>query len=90
MKAIGYKKNLPATDVNSLQDIEIVMPKATGKDILVEVKKNKTLVFNISSFKNATIVKRLKYNKTVIALIVDFFGHQLFVIDMLLYILKKI
>jgi len=38
MKAIGYKNNLPATDVNSLQDIEIVMPKATGKDILVEVK----------------------------------------------------
>lgn len=38
MKAIGYKKNLPATDVNSLQDIEIVMHKATGKDILVEVK----------------------------------------------------
>lgn len=38
MKAIGYKKNLPATDVNSLQDIEIDMPKATGKDILVEVK----------------------------------------------------
>ena len=38
MKAIGYKKNLPATDINSLQDIEIDMPKATGKDILVEVK----------------------------------------------------
>lgn len=38
MKAIGYKKNLPATDVNSLQDIEVETPKATGKDILVEVK----------------------------------------------------
>ena len=38
MKAIGYKENLPATDVNSLQDIELDMPKATGKDILVEVK----------------------------------------------------
>ena len=38
MKAIGYKRNLPATDVNSLQDIELDMPKATGKDILVEVK----------------------------------------------------
>ena len=38
MKAIGYKENLPATDVYSLQDIELDMPKATGKDILVEVK----------------------------------------------------
>lgn len=38
MKAIGYKDNLPATDVNSLQDIEVETPKATGKDILVEVK----------------------------------------------------
>lgn len=38
MKAIGYKENLPATDVNSLQDIEVVTPRATGKDILVEVK----------------------------------------------------
>ncbi|MDO6820244.1 zinc-binding alcohol dehydrogenase family protein [Zobellia sp. 1_MG-2023] len=38
MKAIGYKENLPATDVNSLQDIEVETPKATGKDILVEVK----------------------------------------------------
>ncbi|WP_400073289.1 zinc-binding alcohol dehydrogenase family protein [Zobellia russellii] len=38
MKAIGYKENLSATDVNSLQDIEVERPKATGKDILVEVK----------------------------------------------------
>ncbi|WKB81012.1 zinc-binding alcohol dehydrogenase family protein [Cellulophaga lytica] len=38
MKAIGYKENLPSTDVNSLQDIEVETPKATGKDILVEVK----------------------------------------------------
>lgn len=38
MKAIGYKENLPIEDKNSLQDIELDMPKAIGKDILVEVK----------------------------------------------------
>nr|WP_321226299.1 zinc-binding alcohol dehydrogenase family protein [uncultured Psychroserpens sp.] len=38
MKAIGYKENLPIEDVNSLQDIELSTPKATGKDILVEIK----------------------------------------------------
>ncbi|MFB9057801.1 zinc-binding alcohol dehydrogenase family protein [Mariniflexile ostreae] len=38
MKAIGYKENLPITDKNSLQDIELKTPKATGKDILVEIK----------------------------------------------------
>ncbi|WP_299110141.1 zinc-binding alcohol dehydrogenase family protein [uncultured Winogradskyella sp.] len=38
MKAIGYKENLPIEDVNSLQDIELNTPKATGRDILVEIK----------------------------------------------------
>ena len=38
MKAIGYKENLPINNVKSLQDIELEMPKATGKDILVEIK----------------------------------------------------
>lgn len=38
MKAIGYKKSLPIENENSLQDIELEMPKATGKDLLVEVK----------------------------------------------------
>ncbi len=38
MKAIGYKENLPIEDVNSLQDIQIQTPKATGRDILVEIK----------------------------------------------------
>ncbi|WP_055444813.1 zinc-binding alcohol dehydrogenase family protein [Lacinutrix himadriensis] len=38
MKAIGYKKNLPIEDVNSLQDIELNTPKATGRDILVKIK----------------------------------------------------
>lgn len=38
MKAIGYKENLSIENVNSLQDIELETPKATGRDILVEVK----------------------------------------------------
>ena len=38
MKAIGYKENLPIDNVNSLQDIEITTPEATGRDILVEIK----------------------------------------------------
>jgi len=38
MKAIGYKENLPIEDIKSLQDITLETPKATGKDILVEIK----------------------------------------------------
>jgi len=38
MKAIGYKLNLPIEDENALQDIELTTPKATGKDLLVEIK----------------------------------------------------
>ncbi|MUH37576.1 zinc-binding alcohol dehydrogenase family protein [Zobellia amurskyensis] len=38
MKAIGYKENLPIENVKSLQDVELGMPKAIGKDILVEIK----------------------------------------------------
>ncbi|RTE52009.1 zinc-binding alcohol dehydrogenase family protein [Arenibacter aquaticus] len=38
MKAIGYKENLPINNVKSLQNIELEMPKATGRDILVEIK----------------------------------------------------
>lgn len=38
MKAIGYKENLPIENIASLQDIELATPKASGKDILVEVK----------------------------------------------------
>lgn len=38
MKAIGYQENLPIDNKNSLQDIELPIPKATGRDILVEVK----------------------------------------------------
>lgn len=38
MKAVGYKENLPIENSNALQDIEIAMPKASGRDILVEVK----------------------------------------------------
>ena len=38
MKAIGYKENLPIENVKSLQDITLETPKATGRDILVEIK----------------------------------------------------
>ncbi|MDV7138797.1 zinc-binding alcohol dehydrogenase family protein [Maribacter sp. TH_r10] len=38
MKAIGYKENLPIENSKSLQDVELAMPKATGHDILVEIK----------------------------------------------------
>ncbi|MEM6687577.1 MAG: zinc-binding alcohol dehydrogenase family protein, partial [Bacteroidota bacterium] len=38
MKAIGYKESLPIDNENSLQDIELDTPKATGKDLLVQVK----------------------------------------------------
>lgn len=38
MKAIGYKENFAIENVKSLQDIELDIPKATGRDILVEIK----------------------------------------------------
>ncbi|CEK10988.1 zinc-binding alcohol dehydrogenase family protein [Legionella hackeliae] len=38
MKAIGYNKSLPIEDPNSLMDIELPTPTATGRDLLVEVK----------------------------------------------------
>jgi NADPH:quinone reductase-like Zn-dependent oxidoreductase len=38
MKAIGYKKIIPIEDIKSLEDIVLDAPKATGKDILVEIK----------------------------------------------------
>lgn len=37
MKAVGYQQSLPATDANALIDIELPMPQATGRDILVNV-----------------------------------------------------
>lgn len=38
MKAIGFKENLDIENKHSLQDIEVPTPKASGKDVLVEVK----------------------------------------------------
>jgi zinc-binding alcohol dehydrogenase family protein len=38
MKAVGYQQSLPATDVQALQDIELVTPVASGYDILVRVE----------------------------------------------------
>ena len=38
MKAIGYSKTLPITDPESLTDIELPQPIATGRDLLVKVK----------------------------------------------------
>ncbi|EAR60681.1 zinc-binding alcohol dehydrogenase family protein [Neptuniibacter caesariensis] len=38
MKAIGYLKSLPITEAESLIDIELDQPVATGKDLLVKVK----------------------------------------------------
>lgn len=37
MKAIGYTQSLPITDANSLIDIELPMPEASGHDILVKI-----------------------------------------------------
>ncbi|MEL7357397.1 MAG: zinc-binding alcohol dehydrogenase family protein [Cyanobacteria bacterium J06560_6] len=38
MKAVGLYEYLPVTDENSLQDIEVAKPEATGRDLLVAVK----------------------------------------------------
>ena len=38
MKAIGYIKSLPINDPESLTDIELPQPIATGHDLLVKVK----------------------------------------------------
>ncbi|MEM9079077.1 MAG: zinc-binding alcohol dehydrogenase family protein [Verrucomicrobiota bacterium] len=38
MKAAAYQKSLPITDPNSLLDVDLPKPKATGHDILVHVE----------------------------------------------------
>ena len=38
MKAVGYIKSLPVNDSESLQDIELSQPIATGRDLLVKIK----------------------------------------------------
>ena len=38
MKAVGYIKSLPIDDPESLQDIELSQPIATGRDLLVKIK----------------------------------------------------
>lgn len=38
MKAVGYIKSLPINDPESLKDIELPQPIATGRDLLVKVK----------------------------------------------------
>ena len=38
MKAVGYTTPLPIADPQSLLDIEIPAPGATGRDLLVEIK----------------------------------------------------
>ncbi len=38
MKAIGLTHALPITDTDSLQDIEIAQPQASGRDLLVKVE----------------------------------------------------
>lgn len=37
MKAIGYQRALPITEADSLLDIELPQPKATGTDLLVKI-----------------------------------------------------
>ena len=37
MKAIGYTQSLPISNVDSLMDIELPQPVATGRDLLVRV-----------------------------------------------------
>ena len=38
MKAVGYKTPLPIAEADSLLDIELPIPEAKGRDLLVEVK----------------------------------------------------
>jgi len=38
MKAVGFKESLPINDAESLIDIELSQPKATGHDLLVKVR----------------------------------------------------
>ena len=38
MKAVGYSKSLPINDPESLLDIELPQPIATGRDLLVKIK----------------------------------------------------
>ena len=37
MKAVGYVKNLPITEEKSLEDIQVEIPEAKGRDLLVKI-----------------------------------------------------
>ncbi|SEA11151.1 zinc-binding alcohol dehydrogenase family protein [Microbulbifer marinus] len=38
MKAVGYRQSLPITDADSLMDIELPQPVASGHDLLVKIR----------------------------------------------------
>ena len=38
MRAVGYRKPLPAEDPAALEDIELPKPEAQGRDLLVEIR----------------------------------------------------
>jgi hypothetical protein len=40
MKAIGYKTPLPIEDPQSLLDIDVPTPVATGRDLLIDVRSS--------------------------------------------------
>lgn len=48
MKAIGYKKSLPVSNPESLIDVELPQPVATGRDLLIKVK---AIAVNPSDYK---------------------------------------
>ena len=43
MKAVGYQESLPIDNPSSFLDIEIPIPSATGRDLLVEIKAVRAL-----------------------------------------------
>jgi NADPH:quinone reductase len=38
MRAVGYQSSLPIDDPKALQDIDLLTPKPTGRDLLVEIR----------------------------------------------------
>jgi NADPH:quinone reductase-like Zn-dependent oxidoreductase len=59
MKAIGYTQSLPISDPQSLLDIELPQPTASGHDLLVKVS---AIAVNPVDYKIRQNVHQLKVN----------------------------
>ncbi len=55
MRAVGFNQNLPITSDTALLDIDLPMPEATGRDLLVEIRAVSVNPVDTKTRKNAVV-----------------------------------